>query len=138
MNALDIRSWSDVRAFIHVAAPVFTALAVASGWTDENTATLVVTVILALISPTLATINTVNGFRLWLYPVLGAVSALLIYLGYLNQADWATWLPVLVLFIGPAVAAANTPTTIDGEAHVLSTRELPGELGTNEPLHEEG
>lgn len=115
MNALNIRTWSDVRALIHVAAPVIATALIASEWVDKSLATLIVTIVLAVCSPALATINTTNGFRRWFYPVLAAAVALLIWLGYISDADYAAWLPVITLFIGPAVAAANTPTTIDGE-----------------------
>ena len=110
-SGLNVRSWSDARALIHVAAPVLAAAAVASGWVDDNLATLIVTLVLAVFSPLLATVNTQDGFRRWFYPVAAAVAGVLVYLGWLTDAQWQVWLPVIVVFIGPAVAAANTDTT---------------------------
>lgn len=114
-SALGIRSWSDVRALIHVIAPLLATIAVAKGWADENIAGLVVTLLLAVLSPVLATVNTVNGFRRWFFPVFGAATAVLIALGYITENDVTLWLPLITVFVGPAVALANTPTTIDGE-----------------------
>lgn len=115
MSLLDIKSAADVRALVHVAAPVLAAAAVASGWLDDGLAQLIVTLVLAVASPALAALNTANGFRQFFYPVAAAAAGLLIYLGWWTDAQWAIWLPVLVVFIGPAVAAANTPTSPPGE-----------------------
>lgn len=111
MNALNVRSWADVRALIHVGAPVISAALVASGVADQNLAGLIVALVLAVLSPALALINTTDGFRVWFYPVIGAVAPILIYLNFVSEFDYSTWLPVITLFIGPAVAAANTPTS---------------------------
>ncbi|MFF1531497.1 hypothetical protein [Cellulomonas sp. NPDC058312] len=124
-SLLNLRSWADLRALVHVAAPVLAAVLVAKGWADSNLAGLLVTLVAAVASPAIATINTANGFRRWFYPVIAAVAAVLIALGYLSEFDYSTWLPVIVLFIGPAVAAANTPTTIDGQVGSVTDTEFP-------------
>ena len=124
-SLLNLRSWADLRALIHVAAPVLAAVLVAKGWADSNLAGLLVTLVAAVASPAIATINTANGFRRWFYPVIAALAAVLIALGYVSEFDYSTWLPVVVLFIGPAVAAANTPTTIDGQVESVTDTEIP-------------
>lgn len=126
MSILNIRTWGDARALIHVGAPVLAAAAVASGWVDMNLATILVGLVLAVLSPALATINTVDGFRRWFYPVLGAASALLIAFGYFTEFQYATWIPVITLLIGSGVAAANTPTTVDGTVEYVNDTELSG------------
>lgn len=134
-SALGIRSWSDVRALIHVIAPLLATIAVAKGWADQNVAALGVTLILAVLSPVLATVNTANGFRRWFYPVFAAVTAILIALGYITDGDVALWLPLITVFIGPAVAIANTPTTIDGEViEVTDTEHGQATPGVNETI----
>lgn len=137
-SLLNVRTWGDARALVHVGAPVIAAAAVASGWVDTNLATIIVGLVLAVLSPAIATVNTVNGFRSWFYPVLGAASALLIALGYFTDLQYATWLPVITLLVGSAVAAANTPTTIDGTVESVRDTELNsthsgGAVVTNTP-----
>lgn len=111
MSVLDIKTPGDVRATLHVAAPVLAAAAVASGWVNDGIAQLVVTLVLALTSATLATFNTADGFRKFFYPVIGAVGALAVALGYVNQGTWDIWIPVVTVLFGGGVAAANTPTS---------------------------
>ena len=111
MSLLDIRTPADVRALIHVAAPVAAGAVVAMGWADDGIVQLVVAIILAVTSPLLAMVNTKNGFRQFFYPVLAAVAGLLIGLGYFTHESYDAWLPIITLAIGPAVAAANTPTS---------------------------
>ena len=115
MTVFNIRTWADVRALIHLIAPAAAAILVASGVATETLVAQILTLVLAVLSPALATVNTVNGFRVWFYPVLAALSAVLVYLNVFTDSTWSLWLPVIVLLIGPAVAVANTPTTIDGE-----------------------
>lgn len=119
MSLLDIRTWSDVRALIHVGAPGAAAALVAVGWADDGVAQMVTAIVLAVTSPLLALANTRNGFRMFFYPVLAAVSGLLIGLGYYTHESYEAWLPIITLLIGPAVAAANTPTSpttsVDGQ-----------------------
>lgn len=111
MNALNVRSWADVRALIHVGAPVISAALVSSGIANQHLSGLIVALVLAVLSPALAMVNTVDGFRVWFYPVVGTVAPILIYLNFVSEFDYSTWLPVIAVFIGPAVAAANTPTS---------------------------
>lgn len=115
MTVFNIRTWADVRALIHLVAPAASAILIANGVADENLVTMILTLVLAILSPALATVNTVSGFRQWFYPVLAAASAVLVYLNVFTDNTWSLWLPIIVLLIGPAVAVANTPTTIDGE-----------------------
>lgn len=111
MSALDIRTWGDVRALVHVGAPVTSAALVASGVADEGVAQMVLAIVLAVTSPLLALANTRNGFRMFIYPVLAAIAGLLIGLGYFTHESYEAWLPVITILIGPALAAANTPTS---------------------------
>lgn len=115
MNVFNIRTWSDVRAFIHVLAPVLATALVATGVADENLATQIVTLVLAVFSPALAVVNSVDGFRTWFYGVLGAASTILIALNVFSETQYTTWLPVVTLLLGAGVAAANTNTTPSGD-----------------------
>ena len=115
MTLFNIRTWADVRALIHLVAPAIAALLIASGVASENLVTQILTVVLAVFSPALASVNTINGFRTWFYLVLGAVSALLVSLNVFTETTWSLWLPIIVTLVGPAVAVANTPTTIEAD-----------------------
>ncbi|URG17397.1 holin class IV [Rhodococcus phage Mbo2] len=115
MNILNIRTWPDARAFIHVLAPVLATALVASGAVDENLATQIVTLVLAVFSPALAMVNSLDGFRTWFYGVLGALNVILVALDVFTQAGIDTWMPVVTLLLGSAVAAANTNTTPSGD-----------------------
>lgn len=110
-SVLEIKSAGDVRALIHVAAPVLAAAAVASGWATAGVAQLVVTLVLAVASGTLAAFNTADSFRKFAYPVIAAAGALAIAFGYVNQGTWDIWIPVLTVLLGGGVAAANTKTS---------------------------
>jgi len=125
MSLLDIHTWSDGRAMIHVAAPVAAGAVVAMGWADDGVVQLVVAIVLAVTSPLLALANTRNGFRQFVYPVIAAVAALLIGLGYFTHESYEAWLPIVVLAIGPAVAAANTPTSASTPVNALQEPPVP-------------
>lgn len=111
MSLLDIRSWADARAFLHVALPGVAAILVAAGYLTADVAGLWVAFVLVLLQVGLSTFNTANGFRKVLYPLLGAAGALLIRYGYTTDAVWALWTGLAPILFGGGVAAANTPTT---------------------------
>ena len=124
MTVFNVRTWADVRALLHLIAPAAATLLVASGVADENLAAQILTLVLAVLSPALATVNTVNGFRVWFYPVLAAASAVLIYLNVFTDNTWSLWLPIIVTLIGPAIAVANTPTTVDVDDFTVEDHEF--------------
>lgn len=108
-----IRTLSDVRAFIHVGAPLISAALVGTQWVDNGVFELVVTCVLALISPAIAAANTSSKIRLALYAIVTAVVGIAIIYGYLNDQDWTRWAPIVALVLGSGVASANTNTTAD-------------------------
>ena len=124
MTIFNIRTWADVRALLHLVAPAIAAILVASGVSDETLVAQIVTLVLAVLSPALATVNTANGFRVWFYPVLGAITAVLVYLNVFTDATLSPWIALITLLVGPAVAVANTPTTIDADYTVDHTEEI--------------
>ncbi|QDF15395.1 membrane protein [Gordonia phage Mollymur] len=113
ISALDIRSWSDVRAFLHVAAPgVGAALMGTSAFIENGAAlTAVIGLIVALTSPALSVVNTASGFRSWFYPVLGAGGAALGTFGIVTDTQWGLYTAIAVILLGAGTASANTPTT---------------------------
>lgn len=111
MTLFDIHTWGDVRAFIHSAAPGLAVLLVGVGALSGELAPLIVAIVLAVSDAGLSRVNTVDGFRKWLYPVLGALSALGIFLGIVTQQQISLWLSVIPILIGGGVAAANTNTS---------------------------
>lgn len=111
MSVFDIKSWGDVRAFLHVTFPAIAGVLVMAGLWSAAVAPLVVALVLAVSDASLSTANTADGFRKWYYPVQGAVSALLLGLGIFADAQLAPVLALVPIFLGGGVAAANTPTT---------------------------
>ena len=116
MNALNIRSAADVRAFAYVLLPVISTLLVTYGILDETQATMWAGLVTAILGPVLAFIHarTLSSFRTAFYAVLGASQILLIGYGIASSEQVGIWLPVISTIIGASaggVAAANTDTT---------------------------
>lgn len=121
ITLLDIRSWADFRAFLHVALPGLSVLLVALHYVTQGDATLWGALAAVLIQASLSTFNTANGFRKILYPLLAAGGALLIRYGLTTAETWGTWVGFLPILFGGGVAAANvdtTPATVTGK-HAL-------------------
>lgn len=113
MSVLNIRTWGDLRAFLHVALPVIVTALIGSQLVDKSLALLVLTLLLALMSPALGVANSDDVRRTAVYAIVGAAAAILIFLGYISQIQFDTWLPVitLLLFGTSGLAAANTDTS---------------------------
>ena len=111
MNVFDIKSWGDLRAFIHVAFPAIAGVLVMAGVWSGTAAPLIVAMVMAATDASLSTANTADGFRKWYYPLQGAVSTALIGFGVVTEAQIAPLLALVPIFLGGGVAAANTPTT---------------------------
>jgi len=111
MNLLNIRSWADARAFLHVALPAVAAVLAAAGYVTANDANLWVALGLVVVDAGLSTFNTANGFRKFLYPALATAGALLVRYGYTTDQVWALWTGLAPVLFGGGVAAANTDTT---------------------------
>lgn len=111
MSLLDIRTWADVRAFLHSAVPAGAAAAVASGLLTQTVSLLWVALILALIDPALSFANSV-GARKALYAVAFAANGVLIgVFGLWTEQQATAWWTLVPILIGGGVAAANTPTS---------------------------
>lgn len=119
MNLLEIRTWADARAFLHVALPGVAGILVAASYVASDLATLWVAFALILVDAGLSTFNTASGFRKLLYPVLAAGGALLIRYGFTTDDTWALWTGLAPILFGGGVAAANTPTTPAAGRHEL-------------------
>lgn len=114
MNLLNIRSWADARAFLHVALPAVAAVLTAAGYITATDANLWAALVLVLADAGLSTFNTANGFRKFLYPALATAGALLVRYGYTTDQVWALWTGLAPVLFGGGVAAANTDTTTAG------------------------
>lgn len=111
MNALNIRTWADVRAFLHVALPAVAVVLVTAGYVASDVAPLWVAFVLVVADAGLSSFNTANGFRQLLYPVLATGGALLVRYGFTTDQTWALWTGLAPVLFGGGVAAANTDTT---------------------------
>jgi len=99
-----------VRAFLYVLAPALVALLVSYNYFTASTGALVTALVLAVVSPVLAVVNTADGFRKWFYGVLGAGQALVVGLGLVTDLELTPWVTIVGLIVG-GVAAANVDTT---------------------------
>ncbi|MFD7247928.1 hypothetical protein ACFV6Y_39025 [Streptomyces massasporeus] len=108
MSATDvfgIKSRDDLRAFIHSTAPALVTFLVGVGALANSVAPYVLALVLAVFDAGLARLNTVDGFRKWLYPVLGAFSSLGIFLGIVTEVQIAPWLALIPVILGGGVAS---------------------------------
>lgn len=116
MNIFNIRSAADFRAFLYVLLPVVSTLLVGYGVVSDSLAQLWAGLITAVLGPVVAAImaRSVSAARTAFYLVFAAVQALVVGYGLANDAQFATWMPLVVAVVGLSaggVAAANTDTT---------------------------
>jgi len=108
-----IRSLADVRAFVHVAAPLTASAMLAFDFAQSGVIQMIITAVVALLSPALAAANTSDKIRTLLYVVILVIGAAAITWNYIDEATWNQILPIVLLVLGSGVASANTPTTLD-------------------------
>lgn len=100
-DVIRLRDFNSLRAFLYVLVP---ALIVALGVANAE---LWVGLAAAVLSPLLASANTVDGFRKWFYNALAAGQALVLGLNVLTEAQVSVWIPVIGAVVGGAVAASH-------------------------------
>lgn len=108
MNLLNIRSWADARAFLHVALPGVASILAVAGYVTADDANLWLALALVVVDAGLSTFNTAAGFRRFLYPFLAAAGALLVRYGVTTDAAWALWTGLAPILFGGGVAAATS------------------------------
>lgn len=118
MNALNIRTPADLRAFAYTALPVVSAFLVTNGTINDEQASLWGGLATALLGPVIAFVwaRNVSTFRVAFYAVLGAVQAVVVGYGLATDDDFGLWAPIINLVVGGVaggVASANT-TNNDG------------------------
>lgn len=116
MNVFNIRSAADFRAFLYVLLPVVSTLLVGYGVVTNGQAQLWGGLVTAVLGPVIAAFNAwdVAKVRSAIYALLAAGQALVVGYGLSTDAQFATWMPLVVAVIGLSaggVAAANTDTT---------------------------
>ena len=113
-NALGVRTWGDVRAMIHSGGPAISSLLVGWNVVDDNKASLIAGLLVALASPLAAYPEAENNFRKWLYGVVAAVQAVLIGVVGVVDSPVVDLLGSALAILGGMVASANTPTSESG------------------------
>lgn len=108
MDVFALRTREDVRSFIHSTAPALVTFLVGVGALSNSVAPYVLALVLAVFDAGLSRLNTVDGVRKWLYPVLGALSSLGIFLGIVTEAQIAPYLALIPVILGGGIAAAKT------------------------------
>lgn len=116
MSLFNVRSAADFRAFLYVLLPVVSTMLVGYGVVDNGQAQLWGALVTAILGPVIAAFNarTLSTFRTAFYVVFGAVQALVVSYGLATDAQFSTWMPLVVALVGLSaggVAAANTDTT---------------------------
>lgn len=112
MNLLNIRTFADFRAFLHVALPSVAAILVTAGYIVSDLAGLWLALLLVVIDVSLSTFYAATSFRKFLYPFVAAVGALLIRYGVTTDEVWTLWVGLVPILFGGGVAAANTDTSL--------------------------
>ncbi|QFG14078.1 holin [Mycobacterium phage Curiosium] len=110
---LGIRTWEDLRLQVHVLSPYAVTAMVAWNIASEDTAKLIVGLVLAVASPALAFFNTRDGFRRWVYGLLPAVQAFIVGLGWADNSTLTPIMAAIVALLGGALAATNTRVSTD-------------------------
>lgn len=113
MSVFGIRTWADVRALLYVLTPLVVAWLVGLGAFNQEQGALWAALGVAVLSPALAAVNTVDGFRKWFYGGLSAANALLVGYGIVTQSQLTPVVAIVTALVGAGVAAANTPTSQD-------------------------
>ncbi|OBY33437.1 hypothetical protein [Mycolicibacter kumamotonensis] len=103
-DVIRLRDLNSLRAFLYTLTPV---VLLALGVSNSQ---LWIGAALAVLSPSLAAINSVNGFRTWFYGVLAAVQALLVGLHVFTDAQLSPWIAVITAVVGGAVATSHVRT----------------------------
>lgn len=108
MSLFDIRTWADARSLLYTLTTPLIGWLVYLGVVGGSAAALWGALAAAVLSPALATANTVNGFRQWFYPVMGAGTAVLVGLGIFTDNQITPVVAIITALVGSAVAGANT------------------------------
>lgn len=111
MNLLDIRTWADARAFLHVFLPALAAVAALAGYINSDDAGLWLALLFAVVDAGLSAFNSATTFRAFLYPALAAAGALLVRYGVTTDEVWALWVGLAPIVFGGGVAAANVQSS---------------------------
>lgn len=112
----NIKSWADARAALYALLPIFSTLLVTYGVLTADKAQLWAALVTAVLGPVIAAVqaHSVSTFRSAFYVLFGAVQALAVGYDLTSDAQFSTWLPLVVALVGTAaggVAVANTDTT---------------------------
>lgn len=112
----NIRTLADFRALLYTLLPIVSTLLVGYGVLTDGKAQLWSALAVAVLGPVVAAVNarTVSTFRTAFYTVGAAAQAIVVGYGIANDAQFATWMPLVVALVGAAtggVAVANTDTS---------------------------
>lgn len=110
-NTLGVRTWGDVRAMIHSGGPAISSMLVGWNVVDDNKASLIAGLVVAMASPLAAYPHASNSFRKYLYGVVAAVQAVLIGVVGVVDSPVVDLLGSAMAILGGMVASANTPTS---------------------------
>jgi hypothetical protein len=107
---------------IHSGGPAISSLLVGWNVVDDNKASLIAGLVVALASPLAAYPEAENNFRKWLYGVIAAVQAVLIGVVGVVDSPIVDLCGSALAILGGMVASANTPTS---ESPVVAQSKQP-------------
>ncbi|QFG09415.1 holin [Mycobacterium phage Yuna] len=114
-DRLGIRTWEDLRLQIHVLSPYAVTAMVTWNIASEDSAKLIVALVLGVASPMLAFANTRDGFRRWVYGMLPPIQAFVVGFGWATDSTLTPLMAAIVALLGGGLAAVNTRTSQDPE-----------------------
>lgn len=112
-NTFGVRTWDDVRNMVHSGAPALSAALVGWNVVDNDKATLITGLVVAMASPLAAYPHADNNFRKYLYGVIASFQAVLIGVVGVVDSPLLDLVGSAVAILGGMVASTNTPVSRD-------------------------
>ncbi|MBP2208153.1 hypothetical protein JOJ86_005879 [Rhodococcus percolatus] len=120
---------AQAREKFYVVAGAVVALLASWGVVGESVTQQWTAFAVSVVALVFAIIHSTDSWRTGLYGTLLAAQGLGQVYGLLTESQWASILGLAAAVLGIAVAAAKTPTVIDGEVEHVSDTELQPTLG---------
>lgn len=112
------------REKFYVVAGAVVALLASWGVVDQSVTQQWTAFAVSVVALVFAIIHSTDSWRTGVYGTLLATQGLGQVYGVLSEAQWASVLGLAAAVLGIAVAAAKTPTVIDGEVLAVTDSEL--------------
>ncbi|MET9328399.1 hypothetical protein [Tsukamurella sp. NPDC003166] len=105
-----IRTWQDVRIFLHATAPAASPLLLTVSTFSDRAAQLITAVcalIVAVTDSSVSALKSPERLRYWIYPVLTALGSVIVVAGLVTEHQWAILVASAPIVLGGTAARAN-------------------------------